>query len=79
MNKEEVHYGDIIHSNDDTLVKVHHIGDNGEVYYFAYADNARGAMGEKPYNRFYGNIYNSYPATPEQKRWMESWIIEHTK
>lgn len=79
MTKEEVHYGDIIHSNDDTLVKVHHIGNNGEVHYLAYADNTRGKMGEEPYKSFYGNILHSYPATKEQKLWLERWIIEHTK
>lgn len=30
--------GDVIHSSDDTLIKVHHIGKHGEVHYMAYAD-----------------------------------------
>lgn len=79
MRREDVNYGQNIHSNDDTIIKVHHIGDNGEVHYFAYADNARGRMGKEPYKEFYGYIDQCYPTTPSESLWLERWIIQNTK
>lgn len=67
--------GDIIHSSCDTLIKVHHIGKNGEVFYIAYADNARGKIQQEPCNtHYYGYISSCYTATEEQKQWLENWI-----
>ena len=74
MNANEVKPGDIIHSSDDTIIKVHHIGDGGEVHFMAYADAARGRMGEEPYRKYYGFIQDCHPATDEQKQWLEEWI-----
>lgn len=76
MNRlSTVNRGDIIHSSDDTLINVHHIGKNGEVFFLAYADNARGRMQSKPYYCYYGYISECYPATEEQKKWLENWIL----
>lgn len=66
--------GEIIHTSDDSLIKVHHIGENGEVFYMAYADNARGKIQECPYAHYYGYISSCYTATEEQKQWLENWI-----
>lgn len=59
--------GDIVCSSDDTLVKVHHLGRNGEVFYMAYADAARGRLQKEPYTRFYGFISSCYQATEDKK------------
>lgn len=66
--------GDVIHSSDDTLIKVHHIGKYGEVHYIAYADGARGRIQNEPYNNYYGKIYACYPASISEKEWLENWI-----
>ena len=76
MKKEEVKYGDIIHSNDDSIIKVHHIGDEGEVFYIAYADNARGELGHIPYTHSYGTIDECYEASAHEKEFLENWIKE---
>lgn len=52
MDIHSLKFGDIVHSSDDTLIKVHHIGKNGEVYYMAYADAARGRLQKEPYTFF---------------------------
>lgn len=70
-----VNRGDIIHSSDDTLIKVHHIGKNGEVFFMAYADNVRVRIQSKPYYCFYGYIKECYPVTEEQKKWLEKRIL----
>lgn len=72
-----VRKGDIVHASDDTLIKIHHIGAEGEVYYEAYADNARGRIQHEPYTYHYGFITSCYPATEKQKWWLRSWIEEH--
>lgn len=66
--------GDVIHSSDDTLVKVHHIGKRGEVHYMAYADAARGRIQNRPYISYYGKISECYPASIGEKEWLENWI-----
>ena len=68
---------DIVHASDDSLIKIHHIGAKGEVYYEAYADNARGQLQHKPYSHYYGFITSCYPATEKQKRWLREWIKKH--
>ena len=74
-----VNRGDIVHASDDSLVLIHHIGAEGEVYYKAYADNARGKLQHEPYTHFYGYITDCYPATEKQKRWLRKWIKKHEK
>lgn len=74
-----VNRGDIVHASDDSLVLIHHIGAKGEVYYKAYADNARGKLQHEPYTHFYGYITDCYPATEKQKRWLRKWIKKHEK
>lgn len=74
-----VHHGDIVHASDDSLIKIHHIGAEGEVYYEAYADNARGQLQYEPYTYHYGFITDCYPATEKQKRWLRKWIKKHEK
>ena len=66
MKRTEVKFGDIVHSNDDTMIEVHHIGENGEVCYCSYADNARERLGEPPYSRFYGYIGECRKCTEEE-------------
>ncbi len=68
--------GDIVCSSDDTLVKVHHLGRNGEVFYMVYADAARGRLQKEPYTRFYGFISSCHQATEDQKKWLEDWIAK---
>ena len=72
-----VNRGDIVHASDDSLVLIHHIGTEGEVYYEAYADNARGQLQYEPYTHHYGYIKDCYPATEKQKRWLMNWIRKH--
>lgn len=72
-----VNRGDIVHASDDSLVLIHHIGAEGEVYYEAYADNARGRLQDEPYTCHYGFITSCYPATEKQKRWLMNWIRKH--
>ena len=72
-----VNRGDIVHASDDTLIKIHHIGAEGEVYYEAYADNVRGRLQDEPYTCHYGFITSCYPATEKQKRWLMNWIRKH--
>ena len=79
MEKNDVKYGDIIHASDDSLVMVHHIGKLGEVHYLAYADAARGRIGEPPYDRYYGTIDKCYPATDTEIAWLGQWIYERMK
>lgn len=67
--------GDIVCSSDETLVKVHHLGINGEVYFMAYADAARGRLQREPYTLFYGFISSCHQATENQKKWLEDWIL----
>lgn len=74
-----VNCGDIVHASDDSLVLIHHLGVEGEVYYEAYADNARGELQHKPYNYHYGYITDCYPATEKQKQWLRKWIKEQIK
>lgn len=74
-----VNRGDIVHASDDTLVKIHHIGARGEVYYEAYADNARGLLQYDPYTFHYGFITSCYPATEKQKRWLREWIKKYKR
>lgn len=74
-----VNRGDIVHASDDSLVLIHHLGIEGEVYYEAYADNARGELQHKPYNYHYGYITDCYPATEKQKQWLRKWIKEQIK
>jgi hypothetical protein len=69
-----VNRGDIVHASDDSLVLIHHIGTEGEVYYEAYADNARGRLQYEPYTYHYGFITSCYPATEKQKLWLMDWI-----
>lgn len=76
MNLHSLKIEDIVHSSDDTLIKVHHIGKNGEVHYMAYADAARGRLQREPYTRFYGFISSCYQATEDQKKWLEIWIAK---
>lgn len=66
--------GDVIHSSDDTLIKVHHIGKHGEVHYIAYADGARGRIQNEPYYNYYGKIHECYQASIGEKEWLENWI-----
>lgn len=68
--------GDIVCSSDDTLVKVHHLGRNGEVFYMAYADAARGRLQKEPYTCFYGYISSCYQAAEDEKKWLEDWIAK---
>ena len=67
MDTHSLKFGDIVHSSDDTLIKVHHIGKNGEVHYMAYADAARGRLQKEPYTCFYGYISSCYQATEDEK------------
>lgn len=67
MDIHSLKFGDIVHSSDDTLIKVHRLGRNGEVYYMAYADAARGRLQREPYTRFYGFISSCHQATEDQK------------
>ena len=76
MNLHSLKIGDIVHSSDDTLIKVHHLGINGEVYFMAYADAARGRLQREPYTRFYGFISSCYQATEDEKKWLEIWIAK---
>lgn len=78
MNADEVKEGDIIHSDDDSIIKVHHIDDEGYVHYMAYADCARGCIQVAPYPRTYGTIDECYPASEGDKQWLEEWIKENT-
>lgn len=76
MDIHSLKFGDIVHSSDDTLIKVHHIGINGEVYYIAYADAARGRLQKEPYTFFYGYISFCHQATEDEKKWLENWIAK---
>lgn len=76
MDIHSLKFGDIVHSSDDTLIKVHHIGKNGEVYYLAYADAARGRLQKEQYISFYGYISSCYQATEYEKKWLEDWITK---
>ena len=67
---------DIVCSSDGSLVKVHHLGINGEVYFMAYADAARGRLQKEPYTCFYGYISSCYQATEDEKKWLEIWIAK---
>lgn len=75
MELHSLKIGDIVCSSDETLVKVHHLGRNGEVYFMAYADAARGRLQKEPYTRFYGFISSCHQATEDQKKWLEDWIV----
>lgn len=77
LEADMVRKGDIVQSSDDTLVLIHHIGVGGEVYYAAYAGNARGQLQYKPYFYHYGYITDCYPATEKQKRGLLNWIKEN--
>ncbi len=74
-----VRNGEIVHAADDSLIKIHHLGAKGEVFYDAYADAARGKIQHAPYTHHYGFITSCYPATEKQKRWLRKWIKEHEK
>ena len=78
MNANEVKEGDIIHSDDDSIIKVHHIDKDGGVHYMAYADCALGSIQVAPYLHTYGTIDECCPASEGDKQWMEDWIKEHT-
>lgn len=74
-----VNRGDIVHASDDSLVLIHHLGVLGEVYYAAYADNARGQLQYAPYTYYYGYITDCHPATEKQKRWLREWIKKYKR
>jgi hypothetical protein len=74
MEKESIKKGDLIHSNDDTIIQVHHIGEYGEVYYLAYADNARGQIGSEPFDRHYGYIGECHEVTEAETEWFNFWL-----
>ena len=79
LDANMVKRGDIVHAADDSLVLIHHIGAEGEVYYEAFADNARGQLQYEPYTYHYGFITSCYPATKKQKRWLREWIKKNKK
>lgn len=67
MKATDVKFGDIIHSNDDTMIEVHSIGEDGEVFYLSYADGARGELGKPPYIDYYGFIQECRECTENEK------------
>lgn len=75
MEKKNVKEGDVVVSSDGTLVKVHSIGYDNEVFYYAYyADASDNRIAKDPYDHYYGYIDDCCPATSVDKEWMERWI-----
>lgn len=69
--------GSIVHAADDKILKIHHLGAKGEVFFEAYADKISGRLQQEPYTHHYGFITSCYPATAKQKSWLRKWIREH--
>jgi hypothetical protein len=79
MKKEDAHYADVIVHNDGTIAKVHHIGDNGEVFYFCLLFNKGAKKAQEPFAEWYGNIGDYMQASRQDKKRLESWIIQNAK
>lgn len=79
MEKELVKYGDVIKHIDGTLVKVHHISDDGKVYYIGYDQptaNGNSHISDDTDKYFYGNIRDFYWASEEGAEKLSSWIYK---
>lgn len=57
MDIHSLKFGDIVHSSDDTLIKVHHLGINGDVYFMAYADAARGRLQRESHTPVFMDLF----------------------
>lgn len=79
MNANEVKEGDIIHSGDDSIIKVHHIDNDGGVHHMAVANVFCGRIQRAPYLCSCVTIDECYPASEADKQWMEQWIKENTR
>lgn len=79
MNKEEAHYADTISNSNGDILKVDRIGDNGEIFYLLYMSPSGSVTKPKsPESPHFGYIWDFHPATPEQKRMLERWIIDNS-
>lgn len=84
----EAHYGQVIYNaTHNVLLKVHHVDNMGMVYYFVYtlfSDSEEDydfihSFSPDAYTKYWnlGTIWDFQPATPEQRFWLEHWIINH--
>ena len=79
MEKELIRYGDVIKHVDGTLVKVHHISDDGKVYYIGYDQptaNGNSHISDDTDKYFYGNIRDFCWASEEWAEKLSSWIYK---
>lgn len=74
--------GDIIrHSDEGTILQVHHIDEKDLVHFIAYADRYDkyytadlGEMQREPYRCTFGYIQDYVQATINEKTWLRKWI-----
>lgn len=87
MTKEEIsklHRGDVVYNSDGTIVKIHHIGADGRVFYEAFVRRDKdglmtGEFNTKDWWWFWGYARECTLATAEQKTIIEKWIREHER